>query len=255
MKRVAGDEESPPTVGVAGESGTDRVAQVESAIREAGGRPTVGDATELVESGCSFVVAVEEAAVLSLLRAGVDVPVLPVDAGGGVRSVPHGDVTEAIAAALAGDTSTDERQCFDVRVGGERHVALFDVTLVTTEPARISEYAVDSRGEHVARFRADGVVVATPTGSFGYAGAAGSPAIEPGTRTATVAPIAPFAIQPDHWVVKDDAVTLSVERDEGAVSLLVDDRTVHEIGPDVTVSLSPGRSLSLLCTPQSAGRW
>ncbi|WP_439025872.1 ATP-NAD kinase [Haloarchaeobius sp. DT45] len=255
MDSVAGNEEQSPAVGIAGESDTERVAQVEAAIADTDATLLRGDPATLTDQSPTFVVAVGESAVLDLVRAGVDAPVLPIDAGPGVRSVPAGSLADAIANAVAGEASTEPRRCFDVDVDGDSAVALFDVTLVTAEPARISEYAVRSRDHLVSQFRADGVVVATPTGSRGYAKAAGGPALEPGTGTAVVVPIAPFAIQSNHWVVADDELVLSVERDEGVVSLRVDDRALREVDPDVSVSLSAGPSLTLLCTPQSDGRW
>ncbi|WP_435363435.1 ATP-NAD kinase [Haloarchaeobius sp. DYHT-AS-18] len=255
MDSVAGDEEQSPVVGVAGESDTERVAAVEAAVADTGATVLREDPATLAEASPTFVVAVGEAAVLDLVRGGVDVPVLPIDAGAGLRSVPAHAHDEAIAAAVAGETTAESRRCFDVSVDGDSAVALFDVMLVTAEPARISEYAVRSGGHLVSKFRADGVVVATPTGSHGYAKAAGGPTLEPGTGTGVAVPISPFAIQSDHWIVDDDDLVLSVERDEGAVLLRIDDRAFCEVGPDVTVSLSAGPTLTVLCTPASAGRW
>ncbi|WP_267642916.1 ATP-NAD kinase [Haloarchaeobius amylolyticus] len=255
MDSVVGDEESSPSVGVAGEPEAARVAAAESAVADAGGVPLVDDPATLVGASPSFVVALGESALLDLVRAGIDVPVLPVDAGRGVRSVPNHALAEALQHALGGEATTESRRCFDVTIDGEDAVALFDVTLVTAEPARISEYAVRSRGDLVSQFRADGVVVSTPTGSHGYAKAAGGPTLEPGTGTGVVVPIAPFAIQADHWVVADDDLQLSVERDEGTVSLRVDDRALREVGPAVTVSLSAGPELTLVCTAESGARW
>lgn len=116
--------------------------------------------------------------------------------------------------------------------------AVFDVTLVTDEPARISEYAVETTTRHREAFRADGVVVATPLGSEGYANAAGGPVVAPGTGLAVV-PIAPFRTRKDTWVV-NDGVTLTVERESETVSLVLDGSPHGTVVPgrsvDVTVS-------------------
>nr|WP_303650192.1 hypothetical protein [Halalkalicoccus sp. NIPERK01] len=113
-----------------------------------------------------------------------------------------------------------------------------DVTLVTTEPARISEYAVDHADERVAAFRADGVVVATPAGSHGYAAAAGGPTLAPTAEALCVVPIAPFHTQATRWVLDTSALGLSVLRDEGEVSLLVDDTEYGVVDPDQRVRLA-----------------
>ncbi len=98
--------------------------------------------------------------------------------------------------------------------------AAFDVALVTDEPARISEFAVGfSRGRDES-IRADGVVVATPLGSDGYANAIGAPLVEPGGGLA-VAPIAPFSTRTDAWIASD-RVRLTVERESEPIGLVVD---------------------------------
>ena len=120
---------------------------------------------------------------------------------------------------------TDDTGC---RAGG-------DVALVTTEPARISEFALRLDRGRVASFRADGVVIATPFGSDGYASAAGGPTVAPGGGLAVV-PIAPFSTRTAVWIAAD-RVTLSVERETEPVSIVIDG---EERGP-----VSPHRPLTI----------
>ncbi|MFC7080742.1 ATP-NAD kinase [Halorussus caseinilyticus] len=236
----------------------------------------LGSATEVVAADPESVVAVGESALLALVREGVEAPVLPVDAGPGYGGVSLDDVAVAstdressaetdaeprelepvwgaLDALLAGEFETGSRTLLGVTVGGERvGSALADVMLVTTEPARISEYAVESRDERVARFRADGVVVSTPTGSHGYGRSAGGPLLEPESGVVGVVPVAPFAVNVDHWVVSADRpVALTVERDEGAVSLLIDDRTVRRVAPDTRVEVVEDDTIELVAVPES----
>lgn len=240
-----------PTVGVVGDD--DRVDRVSAAVSDAGAVPLRADSTGV--SDASFVVAIGERALTDLAGAAVERPILPVDAGDGVRSVRSADAPAAVEDVLVGTVDRTTRRSFTVTVGSNRYDAVFDVTLVTTEPARISEYRVATYDDEVSQFRADGVVVATPAGSHGYSAAAGGPVVDSTAPVATVVPIAPFAIDIDHWVLPDDEVVVSVERDEGSVSLLVDDRTVGEVEPSVPVRLSAGRELEILCPPASAPRW
>ena len=225
-------------VGVVGDGTlTDRVHEV-VAGRDAA--VTRGPAADVLAVDPDAVVAVGESALLALVREGLDAPVLPIDAGPGYGGVAEADATPAVESLLAGEFDADSRAVLDVSVGGERAGrALADATLVTTEPARISEYAVRSGDETVEQFRADAVVVSTPTGSHGYGRSAGGPLLEPGSGVVGVVPVAPFAVNADHWVLSADRpVTLSVERDEGAVSLLLDDRTVREVPTHTPVEVS-----------------
>jgi NAD+ kinase len=107
------------------------------------------------------------------------------------------------------------------RDGGLVSRALRDVALVTAAPASISEYAVVAGETTVASVRADGVVVATPLGSDGYAAAAGGAVLEVGTGL-TVVPISPFSTASvAHVVDQARGISISVERD-GEVALYVD---------------------------------
>ncbi|WP_158057383.1 NAD(+)/NADH kinase [Halorussus halophilus] len=239
------------TVGVVGEGSLTEC--VRSAVEAAGRDPLHGSAADVVAAGPEAVLAVGESPLLELVREGLDAPVLPIAAGPGYGGVAETEAERAVESLLTSGFETEPRATLSVSVGGEfAGRALADVTLVTTEPARISEYAVRSRGERVSCFRADGVTVSTPTGSHGYGRSAGGPLVEPGTGVVGVVPIAPFAVNVDHWVLDaQQPVTLSVERDEGEVSLLLDDRSVRQVPLNAPVELVHGEPLDVIRVPES----
>jgi NAD+ kinase len=229
-----------PAVGIVGPA----TASVERAVREAGGDPVPGAAADVTET--EFVVAVGEPALLAVARASPDAPVLPVAAGRGVRSVPDGAVEPALAALLAGEFAREDHPILDVRVGERTSArALTDVMLASAEPAQISEYTVTSGGERVARFRADGVVLATPAGSSGYARAVGGPVVSPGSDVLAVVPVSPFSTDVEHWVVPLEDVTIAVERDETEIHLVADDRVVGTVDRAEPARLSPAGRLAV----------
>jgi len=228
-------------VGVAGPDTGD----VERAVREAGGVPDPGAATD-VATGGAFVVAVGEPALLAVARAAPDAPVLPVAAGRGVRSVPREGVDAAVEALLAGEFGRETHPVMASRAADRTTARVFqDVMLASGEPAQISEYTVRTGGERVARFRADGVVLATPAGSPGYARSAGGPVVPPGAGVLAAVPVSPFATDVDHWVVPLGDVTVAVERDRTDVQLVADDRVVGLVDPDEAVRVSPADSLAV----------
>ncbi|SEH40036.1 NAD+ kinase [Halopenitus malekzadehii] len=194
-------------------------------------------------AAADLVVAVGEDAFRDAARGDSTVPILVVGVPDAYYAVAFEDAEVAIQALLSApetdrpspvDTSSDadhpahidrsrviDHPIVAVTVDGDRRdLALLDVTLLTSEPARISEYGVTHGGETLQTFRADAVTVATPAGSTGYARAAGGPVVRPGTGLVVV-PIAPFTTHTD-TVVLPGSVTLSVERDDEPVSIVVD---------------------------------
>ncbi|MEF8779629.1 MAG: hypothetical protein V5A46_02970 [Haloferacaceae archaeon] len=199
-------------------------------------------------SDADVVVAVGESALLTLAREGVDVPVLPVAAGQGRHVVAKPDAADALGSVLDGEARRVTHSRLQVVVdGGRVATALYDVALVTTDPARISEYVVDEAGETLASVRSDGIVVATPAGSAGYAKAADGPVLSPGTGLSVV-PVAPFTTHPEAWVV-DGEVSITVAREDD-VSLIADETVVRKVGSGEPVTIRRGEPVVLLRLPR-----
>lgn len=201
-----------------------------------------------------LVVCVGESTLRSV--SGRDVPALPVDAGRGLRSVPRERLADALEAVADGEHEQWSIPTLSVTVDGEyRADALLDAMLVTARPAHISEFGVRTPTERVDQFRADGVHVATAAGTSGYARRVDAPVFDPSIAAAVVVPIAPFSIDADHWVVplRDGrpVVEVTVEREDAAVTLLADDRSVGPVAPDEPVTITADGSVGLVRVPQS----
>lgn len=227
------EERVPRRVGLVGPEG-DALAAARETVERGGVTAVSGGAHAMAaESAVDAVVAVGERALVDLARSGLPgtVPVLPVGPVDGVGSLPTDAVERGVGSLLNGSFERHVHPVLAVMppVGEAR--ALFDLTLVSEEPARISEFTVRSGTETVARFRADGVVVATPAGSGDYARAAGGPVLGQGTGVVSVVPIAPFATDTDHWVLDDSSVVLRIERDDTPVELLADGRPEDRVDP------------------------
>jgi NAD+ kinase len=215
------------------------------------------DVRRAVEAACDavsspadadVVVAAGESALRSVADLDADAPVLPAADRGGPYVVSPSGVADALEAVVAGSFETASHPLLSVSVGDD-HVAdaAFDASLMTSEPARISEFAVSSGEDPLASIRADGVVVATPLGSVGYARNAGGPVLAPETGLAVV-PVAPYATRTDAWVCATD-VGLAVARDETAVSLYADADAVCDVSVDDAVRVRADRSVTLVRPP------
>ena len=137
--------------------------------------------------------------------ADVDVPLIGINLGKvGFLSKAEGTELDAVLALIvAGDYRLEERMAIEARIvrGGtddgrakpsDRLVALNDVVVARGSLARVCRLDVAIDGTHVATFIADGLVVASPTGSTGYSFSAGGPILDPSARNLIVTPIAAY---------------------------------------------------------------
>lgn len=231
-----GPDEGEARIGVLGE-GVDDLLTAADAVGRAQSDP----------GGADAVVAVGEAGLGALPR-DVGAPVLAVDIDAPL-SVGRRRARDLLSDLVAGTLPTVGVTVAGISHPGGNARALFDAMLVTAEPARISEYTVLDDRER-SSFRADGIVVATPLGSHGYASDAGGPAIAPGTDALAVVPVAPFAIDADQWVLSPP-VTLRVERDEAPVELLADDRRIGPVPAEEPVRIDREGTIRMVAPLES----
>lgn len=233
----------------AAEGGTETdadAAAVVDAIR-AGGGETVAD-----PAAADAVATVGEAALIDAALADLSAPLFPVAADLAHHSVPASAVESTVGSLVAGDCRRVDHPVLAAAANGDPVArAVTDLTLLTSEPARISEFAVDLDGEHLDRFRADGVAVAAPLGSVGYARAAGGPILGGGAGVCVV-PISPFATSVDTWVV-DGELRLTIERD-CPVDVIGDGRTAATVERGDRVTVRRAGSVRLL-RPTNDGDW
>ncbi|MEY7849654.1 hypothetical protein AB7C87_10715 [Natrarchaeobius sp. A-rgal3] len=228
-------------------------SDLESDVESVGTSVISGPPADVLEADPAIIVAVGDSAISAVAATDLDVPVVPVGDVPGLSAVDPDHVSNALESAFSGDGRVRAHPVLVVETpGGGRERAVFDVTLVTAEPAQISEYGLSRRDESIAQFRADGVVAATPAGSHGYAEAIDGPLVSAAVEAIVVVPIAPFVTRTCRWVLPNDGVVLSVERDEDPVVLCVDDRTVERIPAGEQVSIAADGALSTVVVPESA---
>lgn len=227
-------------IGVVG----DEVGTVTERLETAGVDIYRANVDEEVDSGSDGLLAVGAEALTALIEGGSPtVPVLAVETALGFPET--GEVVDAARSLGRGDYTTVEHPVFGVTVGDEHAGnAVVDVMVVTSDPGSISEFRIVS-GTEIGEVRADGVVVATPAGSHGYARSAGGPRLRPGVDAASVVPVAAFSMSSDRWVVGlDTPVEITSERDV-PVSLLVDHERRH-LRPNRTVTVSAVDAVNLV---------
>src|SRR5947209_8588970 len=119
---------------------------------------------------------------------------------------------EAVEAIAAGNIEFSERALLDVHIdplGPEKHQilrCLNDAVFSRGEISRLIRLAVKVNGETLTEFNADGLIIATPTGSTAYSLSAGGPILAPDSGALVITPICPHTLTNRSIIVDDSAV-------------------------------------------------
>lgn len=129
---------------------------------------------------------------------GSDIPVLGVNLGhlGFLTDVAVSDVEQMVDALIAGEYSIEQRILLEATTSDTdvRGLAFNDVVMNTSKAGRMVEYEVFVNGDSVYTLRADGLIVATPTGSTAYSLSAGGPILHPELPALALVPLSPHSL-------------------------------------------------------------
>jgi NAD+ kinase len=147
------------------------------------------------------------------------VPILAVNLGslGFLTEVPLSDMYSTLEAVDAGSCPIEERSVLDCKLhrGNEclsHHYALNDVVVNKSAISRLVDFDLLIDGAFGFNYKADGVIIATPTGSTAYSLAAGGPVLMPAVTSFVVTPVCPHSLTHRPLVVTDKAqIELRVE--------------------------------------------
>ncbi len=131
-----------------------------------------------------------------IAQSGQDVPILGVNFGslGFLTEITRPELYDALNAALSGRAAHDERMMLRGAAAGTSRVALNDIVFTRTALSRMIDLAVTVGEQFVTSVKADGLIVASPTGSTAYNLAAGGPIVHPAMDAIVLTPIAPHTL-------------------------------------------------------------
>ncbi|HVS89722.1 MAG TPA: NAD(+)/NADH kinase [Candidatus Acidoferrum sp.] len=189
------------------------------------------------------------------------IPILPVNMGslGFLTSFTLEEMFPALEEALAGRSSVSERVL--LRVELDRGGQVIDGQRVLNEAvinkgalARMIELELKIDGAFVCRYRADGLIVATPTGSTAYSLSAGGPIVHPSVESLVITPICPHTLSDRPLVLRDSSsVEVSLSGDAESVFLTLDGQKgiPMQSGDRVRIARAPER-LKLIQPPRKS---
>lgn len=160
----------------------------------------------------------------TLLQAAVDLadfsmPFLGINLGtlGFLAEVNKADIEPALEKLLAGEYEIEKRMMLvgyvyssDQEKGNTR--ALNDIVITRKGSLQIITFTISVNGQFLHRYSADGIIVATPTGSTGYNLSAGGPVVDPKAQLMVISPICPHSMQHNSIVLSpEDEITITIE--------------------------------------------
>lgn len=187
---------------------------------------------EIPGSAGMMIVLGGDGTMLSVARliAGRDVPILGVNLGGlgFITEINKDEIFGALNQVLEGKCPLEERMMLDVRVFRESvevgcFTALNDAVINKGAMARIIEMETFVNASYVTTYRADGLIISTPTGSTAYNLAAGGPILYPTLSSIVVAPICPHMLTNRPVVLPDNSdIRIALKTETESVYLTVD---------------------------------
>jgi len=168
-------------------------------------------------------------------------PILGINMGtlGFLVDVEPKDAFETLEHLILG-FEVDERSRLKVLLNGIcLPPATNEVALMTASPAKMIEFEIIVDGSLMEDFRADGVIIATSTGSTAYAMSAGGPIVDPRVDAIVMVPMAPFKLSSRPWVIPGKSiieVKLKMPKKEALV--VVDGQSTTTISTEDSVVIS-----------------
>jgi NAD+ kinase len=183
-----------------------------------------------------------------------DVPVIGVNFGqlGYLTDVEPDGVRKALEQFLAGNYTLEERMMLEVSISGSQTtesvvvLALNEAVVEKTASGNTVRLDVELDGAFFTPYAADGLIVATPTGSTAYAFSARGPIVEPTHRALLLTPVSPHMLFDRTLVLDDDSSIRLTVSDHRPAALVIDGRAMGDLLPGDQVTCRAAATVARL---------
>ncbi len=175
------------------------------------------------------------------------VPVLGVNWGevGFLADLEPSEALEFVRTLSRGFPVEERMRISLVKDGCELGVALNEALIVTARPAKMLRFSIVVDGNTADQFRADGLLISTPTGSTAYAMSAGGPIVDPRVRGFLLVPLAPYMLSSrPHLISENRRLEVRLESAKPA-TLVIDGQLTIDLGTSSTIRVNRSTSPAL----------
>ena len=172
-----------------------------------------------------------------------NIPILGINFGrlGFLTDVSSENIENAIDELLEGKMQIEERSVIQLQIGKTLEYALNEVAIQKRDDSSLIHIHAEVNGEFLNTYRADGLIVATPTGSTAYSMSVGGPIVVPQANNFIISPVAPHSLTVRPLVIPDNwTVSLQVESRNGSFLVACDGYSQMYEQPDkIQISKAP----------------
>jgi len=191
------------------------------------------------QADAAIVIGGDGTILRTIQRIHCPVPVLGIN-WGGVGFLADLEPAEALAfiRTMPAGFSVEERMRISLfKDGACLGTALNEAMVVTTRPAKMLSIAIKVDGIVTEQFRADGLLISTPTGSTAYAMSAGGPIVDPQVQGFLLVPLAPYMLSSrPHLISSSRHLEIQLESSKPA-NLAIDGQQIFELGRSSTIEI------------------
>lgn len=185
------------------------------------------------------------------------IPLLGVNAGrlGFLADVSNDNLEHELSDILDGNYCLETRQTLKIDICREDSIragfyAINDAVIHKRTMARMVELNAYTRGELLCHYRADGLILSTPTGSTAYALSAGGPILEPNMEALIIAPICPHTLTHRPVVVgSGSAIEITFDEDRQDIQLTIDGQKELILHREDRILIRPAPQLPVIHPP------
>ncbi|WP_409199724.1 bifunctional NADP phosphatase/NAD kinase [Methanobrevibacter sp. DSM 116169] len=159
-----------------------------------------------------------------------EIPIFGINLGtvGFLTEIEIKDTFKALKTVIKGNYYIEKRTQLRVSYEDQRYYALNEVVIMTEQTAKMLHFEVQVDDEVVEEFRADGLIISTPSGSTAYSMSAGGPILDPKVGGFIIIPICPFKLGVRPFIVSDNSEIKIKLLKKGKKAIFVMDGQINE---------------------------
>lgn len=198
-----------------------------------------GESLEHATAGVVIVVGGDGTILRTIQQMKNPAPVLGINWGevGFLADLEQGEALEYVRRLPSGFSVEERMRISLVKDNQSIGVALNEALIVTTRPAKMLRFSIIVDGVMAEQFRADGLLISTPTGSTAYAMSAGGPIVDPRINGFLLVPLAPYLLSSrPHLISSNRRLEIRVDSAKPA-NLVIDGQQTFELGTEGTIKV------------------